>query len=89
MVVTLLLLLPVLRNTSNDLSYALFLNILPVMDSAWLFCVMVFSDPSLMYSLLGLDVKTLRLSLFRNTIVYSELSVCVQGRVSPRLLQLG
>lgn len=41
MVVTLLLLLPVLRNASNDLSYALYLNILPVMDSAWLFCVMV------------------------------------------------
>lgn len=42
-----------------------------------------------MYSLLGLDVKTLCLSLFRNAIVYSELSVCVHGRVSSRLLQLG
>lgn len=35
-----------------------------------------------MYSLLGLDVKTLCLSLFRNAIVYSELSVCVQGSLT-------
>lgn len=30
-------------------------------------------EPTLMYSLLGLDAKTL--SLFRNAVVYSELSV--------------